>query len=72
MRESEAKTKWCPMVRVLIGPENSAWQSRMITNRADIPAGPQDCLCIGSACMMWEPSKTFNGGGDCGLKRIQT
>ena len=53
MTEDQAKTKWCPMVRVIIGPDNAAWQSSMLTNRGDIPAANTNLLCIASDCMMW-------------------
>lgn len=62
MTETEAKTKWCPMVRY----------ERDLVNRSD--PHPQNMNCIGSACMMWreireiqfEPdSKVL--GGFCGL-----
>jgi len=70
MKESEAKTKWCPMVRVLVTPNDALWQGRMLSNRGDLPASNEHCLCIGSACMMWE-NHCIEGHdqiGDCGLK----
>lgn len=50
MRESEAKTKWCPHVRVAF-PETTGNRD-MQTPKADI------YCCIGSNCMMWESEYT--------------
>ncbi len=54
MKESEAKTKWCPMVRVrstLGGNYNRNPEG------ADILTSKLEYAfkCIGSACMVWEP-----------------
>lgn len=69
MTEEEAKTKWCPMVRV-----NYANLTDVGVARAE-----QTSRCIGSACMMWREDITmvaFPGasmayvkteGGHCGL-----
>ncbi len=58
MTEDEAKTKWCPMVRVLMSSKdgNSFEPSfnRMVLE--DDPQTPRiggAMNCIGSACMMW-------------------
>lgn len=76
MTEDEAKEKWCPFVRVVIGPDNPAWQGLMLTNRGDIPADNTHTLCIGSACMAWrwrhkpapeDPFAPSDGDGYCGL-----
>jgi hypothetical protein len=53
MSEEEARTKWCPMVRIMLGHDNQAWQGLSVTNRGVTFSGPQDCMCIGSNCMMW-------------------
>ena len=53
MNEKEARTKWCPMIRVQATPNDATWQGGMLTNRANIPASNTDVLCIGSDCMMW-------------------
>lgn len=79
MTEDEAKTKWCPFVRV------TASETEWHTNRpsyADIHQTPFDD-CIGSACMAWRwrPGKPevkdgaftgrmephSDGAGFCGL-----
>lgn len=52
MTEDEAKTKWCPHVR-LSGRDN----------RAD-GAQPQAVTCIGSACMAWRAIREEVSGTD--------
>lgn len=51
MTEEQAKTKWCPMVRIVVVndhiQENRHGQFRAVDNDG---TGP---FCIGSACMMW-------------------
>lgn len=51
MTEEEAKTKWCPFVRVL--PETERWHP--MTNREDTISAPKGSAttCIGSACAAW-------------------
>lgn len=66
MTEAEAKTKWCPMVRVFDG-----WR----TNREEVYVNGTHC--IGSDCMMWRwrvgdnstpiPKHFPEAGGYCGL-----
>jgi len=64
MKESEAKTKWCPCVR-FYNP------NRYHTPENRWEGGSMD-KCIGSDCMMWvktsEPPITGSPHGDCGLK----
>jgi len=58
MTESEAKTKWCPMVRFYVAdhdhydnkPQNDGF------GKADKNSG----FCIGSACMMWRWNEPQN------------
>lgn len=51
MTEDEAKTRWCPFVRM------TASQGEWHVNRdPSLPSSPQDTQayhCIGSACMAW-------------------
>lgn len=72
--EDEAKTKWCPMVRVTVavGPAGDVYTS---DNHGNDGIHPE---CIGSACMVWrwasyEDSAINEGGPDdfgyCGLVR---
>jgi hypothetical protein len=59
MTEDDAKTKWCPMVRM--GDMNAP---------TGINAGNQaGTTCIGSACMMWREYgyDKDTEGGYCGL-----
>ncbi len=69
MKESEAKTKWCPMVRYGADAINK-----------DIEDGPyyHAYRCIGSDCMMWRQQRNLEDDGTvtllvdegyCGLTR---
>jgi hypothetical protein len=75
MTEDEAKTKWCPMARII--------DSDGSYNRESDGFVPSNVFCLASACMMW--SWTLSAGylkahpddpfykdrlpeGDCGLK----
>jgi hypothetical protein len=64
MTEEEAKTKWCPMVRFEIGPQNAAWQNVAYSNRGE-EFSPRVCRCIASDCMMWRGEP--DGESYCGL-----
>jgi hypothetical protein len=52
MTEEEAKTKWCPAVRVYrrTSHDNVDYSE---TNRGEDTATPTAHNCIGSACMAW-------------------
>lgn len=54
MTEDEARTRWCPMVRLAAEPPdaNGSW------NRAATPM-LKSTLCIGSDCMMWRDSLDY-------------
>lgn len=73
MNEAEAKTKWCPMVRVLA--ETNRGVAGANRGRESLPN-----TCIASRCMMWIPEKTYPSpyeggnimvteGGRCGLAK---
>lgn len=70
MTEAEAKTKWCPFVRILVDSEH--WQTNRPTVRMDESSMPVD-YCIASNCMAWRWSRQKNIGpgissmGYCGL-----
>ena len=70
MTEAEARTRWCPFVRV---GASSPTGSVITVNRHGPGMLPQELCCIGSDCAMWESSGVLdmagNGNGDCGLKR---
>lgn len=76
MTEDEAKTKWCPMVRVCEGDstENRNCKGGIVSKSPG--EGVQWNCCIASACMMWreadrveDPEKFGNylPIGYCGL-----
>lgn len=50
--EQEAKAKWCPQARFVIGDDgaNSSNRHESIAGDED---NPEYARCIGSACMMW-------------------
>jgi hypothetical protein len=51
MTESDAKQKWCPMVRIVsVDLEDKDSRNRVSGAESIIP---EDCLCIGSDCMAW-------------------
>lgn len=63
MTEEQAKTKWCPFVRL------TASQGEWHTSRdPSLPSAPDDTQayrCIASACMAWRSRHPENGY--CGL-----
>ena len=71
MTEAEAKTKWCPMVRIGI----HANQNHSIVGNLFVPIEDASSVrlhkasrCIASACMMWRPKYAAAGSpGRCGL-----
>jgi len=58
MTEDEAKTKWCPFVRMSANADNT----RIIDNRGHAMKEGDEThvLCIGSACMAWRVSETVD------------
>ena len=58
MTEDEAKTKWCPMVRlgVTVGGEPAPGLNRF-TNPNNMKS-MDFAKCIGSACMMWRNAES--------------
>jgi len=78
MTEELARTKWCPQVRLGLGPQDPSWQGAMYSNRVNCT--DVSCCCIASNCMMWRevkdytrnsPNDSLGGcevvGGYCGL-----
>ena len=49
MTEDEAKTKWCPFVRLTA----SAGEWHVNRPPGSAPDNPGDYMCVGSACMAW-------------------
>lgn len=70
MTEDEAKTKWCPMSRVVSGDKEAGVVSAVAFNRTmnvgTVPVEigyPKGACCIGSGCMMWRWGKPSMGPG---------
>lgn len=64
MTEEEAKTKWCPFVRLIPATD----QHRVATNRGEY-AGDKpkysdsgNTCCVASACAAWRWAKAFSDG----------
>ena len=53
LTEEAAKTKWCPMVRFEIGPNDSNWQGNAYTTRGEVLSPPKSVMCLASGCMWW-------------------
>lgn len=73
MTEEEAKTKWCPHVRTVIGRVTSgiSVHSAIVGNAYDAKRITKETVCIGSACMAWryvdEVINLPTSPGYCGL-----
>ena len=66
MKESEAKTKWCPyMAQVNTSAMISFTIAAAHDGGGDLPS-IGEARCIGSDCMMWQWLGD-NSGGWCGL-----
>ena len=65
MTEDEAKTKWCPHVRIADegGTWNRAWRFfvRKVAKKKERELVPM-CRCIGSGCMAWRWKWNSDGG----------
>lgn len=76
MKESEARKKWCPHVRVVFGFSKGTTEpfNRFVCDPADEEAAKvvefinkgMMTKCVGSDCMMW--AKYGDESGNCGLK----
>ena len=65
MKESEAKTKWCPLARIATADRNGDNCSTVAPNRVVRGPGVTDMAnCIGSACMAWQ--RVSDTEGYCG------
>lgn len=77
MKESEAREKWCPFVRVAVGNELLPDGITPPFNRVHGPSGlaviDEDTACIASKCAVWvedsEPPITKSKHGHCGLAK---
>lgn len=70
MTETEAKTKWCPMARVMLvrtHQPTGVVESFGAVNQHTTQAGGETNIitCIGSGCMMWRATydSRLAGGG---------
>ncbi len=64
MTEDEAKTKWCPMARVIMGSRDNksfepAFNRMVLDAEPDVPRIGGSTMCLASACIMWEPTRKF-------------
>ena len=70
MLESEAKAKWCPMVRLTVVA--SSWESMWHSNRDSNPDSLR-LFCIGPQCACWVDTGYDDAAkertGRCGLAR---
>jgi hypothetical protein len=69
MTEDEAKTKWCPFVRAVVGvdtiaetggptlTQNTPVFNRVIMSGNLVPWSPTQSNCIGPTCMAWRCTK---------------
>lgn len=71
--EKEARKKWCPFVRVILGHKEVVYPHGAYTNRGQ-QSGFAECRCIASDCMAWICGRSINGAikpddydGYCGL-----
>ena len=56
MTEAEARTKWCPMVRIVAGPGQAGGPGYPFAPAAGVNRdvnGVPLCRCLASGCMMW-------------------
>ena len=59
MTEDEARTKWCPMARVIadrevgLSPTFNRWEADYFDDQVTTACDDRACRCIASACMMW-------------------
>jgi len=61
MTEDEARTKWCPMSRIIFDDEEGG-VANLNRNGTDTFG-----LCIASGCMMWRLVSIGSDLGYCGL-----
>jgi hypothetical protein len=66
--EEKAKTLWCPMARETGYVEFRDGEVAPSVNRQPKGDAHAACLCIASACMMWQWGSP-EGTGYCGLAR---
>ena len=56
MKESEARTKWCPMARMALVQGMAANRTGQMSQGGTGYANIYDeTRCIGSDCMLWQP-----------------
>ena len=73
MTEDEAKTKWCPHVRIacgLIEEGGKVLPDLPTFNRVALPSGPavfpKAATCVGSKCMAWRETSPVKASMDLG------
>lgn len=68
MTEEEAKTKWCPMARILFTTPDGGYA---VGNLFKHSTGMMEAtMCLGSGCMLWREHPDPQMGGYCGLAGV--
>jgi len=70
MTEEEAKTKWCPMARVIESANDPSFNRIQYKDKDDVEVA-HGSYCIATDCMMWEWLELpGEGEGYCGFKGV--
>lgn len=68
MKESEAKTKWCPMVRLVELVANNSGSMDFRNNRGGESWSGGDYECLGRECAWWVSKEdSSDPEGHCGV-----
>lgn len=70
LTEEEARTKWCPMARMLWADHiGGAWCVAAV-NRDHLGHIPHGSSCLASGCALWTWVDGYEEKGRCGLGRV--
>lgn len=77
MKQEDARTKWCPMSRVIVSVGNIANRVPEVLIETAVgdeleyfKAQKANCNCLASDCMLWQWLSKEDGLGYCGLGRV--